>query len=175
MFGHQDQSDDNTTATPQSTDLQADATLSSDSTTTQPTEVTPTASAPAIDENAATDYIVTDNPHTAPTSLPSPTSAATSDETPAAPAKPVAAPAMDDLVNLKQNALQQLSPLLGHLDQTPEEKFRTTMMMIQASDNHELLNAAYEAAQQIEDEKVRAQALLDVVNEINYFTQHNEN
>ena len=45
------------------------------------------------------------------------------------------------------------------------------MMMIQASDNQDLLKDAYEAAQQIEDEKTRAQALLDVVNEINYFTQ----
>jgi len=45
-------------------------------------------------------------------------------------------------------------------------------MMIQASDNHELVATAYEAAQQITDEKVRAQALLDIVNEINYFT-HN--
>jgi len=80
----------------------------------------------------------------------------------------------DDLLNLKQNALQQLTPLLGHLDQTPEEKFRTTMMMIQAADNQALLKTAYEAAQAITDEKARAQALLDVVNEINYFTQQHE-
>jgi hypothetical protein len=80
----------------------------------------------------------------------------------------------DDLLDIKQNALQQLSPLLGHLDQPPEERFRTTMMMIQASDNSTLLKSAYEAAQQITDDKVRAQALLDVVNEINYFTQHDE-
>jgi hypothetical protein len=80
----------------------------------------------------------------------------------------------DDLVGLKQDALKQLSPLLGHLDQSPEEKFRTTMMMIQAADDQSLLKAAYEAAQQITDEKTRAQALLDVVNEINYFTQHKE-
>lgn len=76
-----------------------------------------------------------------------------------------------DLVALKQKALQQLSPLVGHLDQTPEEKFRTTMMMIQASDNQDLLPKAFEAANQIPDEKAKAQALLDVINEINYFTQ----
>jgi len=87
----------------------------------------------------------------------------------AAPAGPTAAP--DDLLGLKQQALQQLSPLVGHLDQTPEEKFRTTMMMIQATDDHTKIKDAYEAAQAITDEKVRAQALLDVVNEINYFTQ----
>ena len=85
-------------------------------------------------------------------------------------------PAADnsDLMDLKQQALQQLSPLVGHLDQTPEEKSRTTMMLIQASDNQALLKDAYEAAQVIEDEKAKAQALLDVINEINYFTQNNK-
>lgn len=75
------------------------------------------------------------------------------------------------LSDLKQQALQQLAPLVGKLDQSPEEKFRTTMMMIQATDNQDLLPAAYEAANQISDEKAKAQALLDVVNEINYFSQ----
>lgn len=79
--------------------------------------------------------------------------------------------ASDDLLDIKQQALQQLTPLVGHLEQTPEDKFRTTMMLIQASDNQALLKDAYEAARAIEDEKTRAQALLDVVNEINYFTQ----
>lgn len=77
----------------------------------------------------------------------------------------------NDLLDIKRHALQDLSPLLGHLDQSPEERFKTTMMMIQASDNQALVADAYEAAKGIEDEKVRAQALLDIVNEINYFTQ----
>ncbi len=81
----------------------------------------------------------------------------------------------DDLMSIKQQALQQLSPLMSHLDQTPEERFRTTMMMIQASDNDGLIRNAYDAALAIPDEKARAQALLDVVNEINYFTQHDAN
>lgn len=83
--------------------------------------------------------------------------------------------AANDLLEIKQQALSQLSPLVGHLDQSPEEKFRTTMMMIQASDDQTLVKTAHEAAMQIEDEKARAQALLDIVNEINYFTaQHPE-
>lgn len=82
--------------------------------------------------------------------------------------------ASDDLLNIKQKALQQLSPLVDHLDQTPEEKFRTTMMMIQAADNQTLIGTAYSAAQEIKDEKTRAQALLDIVNEINYFTQQDK-
>jgi len=78
----------------------------------------------------------------------------------------------DDLLSIKQEALQQLSPLVSHLDQTPEEKFHTTMMMIQASDDQSLIQTAFEAAKDITDDKARAQALLDIINEINYFTQH---
>ncbi len=92
--------------------------------------------------------------------------------TPVAAANTAAPIATDDLLDIKQEALEALTPLVGQLDQTPEEQFRTTMMMIQASDNHSLVRAAYDAAKQIANEKERAQALLDIVNEINYFTQH---
>lgn len=87
-----------------------------------------------------------------------------------------AAPADDnqDLMGIKQQALSQLSPIVTHLDQSPEEKFKTLMMMIQASDNQSLIKEAYAAAEQITDETAKAQALLDVVNEINYFTQNKE-
>jgi hypothetical protein len=77
-----------------------------------------------------------------------------------------------DLADIKQKALGELSPLIDELDQPPEEKFRTVMMMIQASDDQSMVAKAYEIAHSIEDEKARAQALLDIVNEINYFTQH---
>lgn len=76
-----------------------------------------------------------------------------------------------ELIDIKQQALGQLSPLVDHLEQAPHERFHTLMMMIQATDDQTLVKEAYEAAQQIEDEKMRAQALLDIVNEINYFTQ----
>lgn len=136
---------------------------------TQPETVTPDAGvtlpSPAGDDSATAPVVVEPS---APAATPEPT-ASVAASTPSAPA-----PNTDALLDIKQQALQQLTPLIGHLEQTPEEKFRTTMMMIQAADNHELLNAAYEAAQQITDEKVRAQALLDIVNEINYFT-HNAN
>jgi hypothetical protein len=80
----------------------------------------------------------------------------------------------NDLLDIKQQALQHLSPLVSQLDQTPEEKFKTTMMMIQASDDQSLVKEAYEAAKEISDEKQRAQALLDIINEINYFTQNHQ-
>lgn len=86
---------------------------------------------------------------------------------------PPSPPAEDDLASIKNQALQSLTPLVDKLDQTPEEKFKTTMMLIQASDNASLIKRAYQAASQIEDEKTRAQALIDVINEINYFTSQN--
>lgn len=76
-----------------------------------------------------------------------------------------------DLSGIRDQALQQLSPLVSKLDQNPEDKFKTLMMMIQASDNHDLIKEAYEAANSIPDETAKAQALLAIVNEINYFTQ----
>jgi hypothetical protein len=96
-------------------------------------------------------------------------------DTSVAPSADQPAPGSEELIDIKQKALTQLSPLVGHLEQTPEEKFRTTMMMIQASDDQSLVPVAYEAANAITDEKAKAQALLDIVNEINYFTQHHQN
>jgi hypothetical protein len=116
------------------------------------------------DVNLEKAYIPTDPPQ----------ASASSSSMPASP--PTAASLLtnsndEELLKLKQQALQSLAPLVDHLDQNSEEKFKTTMMLIQASDNADLIPEAYEAAGKIEDEKVRAQALLDVVNEINYFTQ----
>ncbi len=70
--------------------------------------------------------------------------------------------------------MTDLEPLVDKLDQSPEEKFRTTMMMIQAADNKTLLRRAYEEAKAIPDEKEKAEALLDVINEVNYFTHPGE-
>jgi len=84
-----------------------------------------------------------------------------------------APPAIEDseLQEIKRNALQNLLPIVGKLDQSPEERFQTLLMVIQASDNRELINEAYETAAKIPDEGKRAQALLAIINEINFFTQ----
>lgn len=91
-----------------------------------------------------------------------------------APATPSNTSDNSGLLDIKQQALQELSPLVSKLDQNPEEKFRTTMMMIQASDDHSLVNDAFESAKNITDDKARAQALLDVINEINYFSSQSK-
>ncbi|HET8992107.1 MAG TPA: hypothetical protein VFN31_03690 [Candidatus Saccharimonadales bacterium] len=77
-----------------------------------------------------------------------------------------------DLVDLKTKALDELYPIIHKLDLSAEDNFKTLMMMIQATDNKDLIGQAYEAAERIEDESARAKALLDIVNEINYFTNH---
>lgn len=179
MFGHQDSNNVDSAAQPAAPST--DGILSHPA---SPQTVAPTAGSPAPVTNN-NDYILTDltaNQPAAPSPLTSvnPIDAAMSsepdtDSTPSVVASPSAPPVDSGLLELKQAALHELSPLLDHLEQTAEERFRTMMMMIQASDDQSLLSEAYEAAQNIEDKKARAQALLDVVNEINYFTQqHNE-
>lgn len=162
MFGQQKNDHANGDA---AIDPQADAALAAH----QPETVSP--SSPPTPP--ATGYGTTDLPHvTAPAkAAPTGTPAFSTPATPAADDAGIPG----DLIDLKQSVLQELTPLVGHLEQTPEEKFRTTMMMIQASDDQSLLPAAFSAAKEIKDEKARAQALLDVVNEINYFAQqHSE-
>jgi hypothetical protein len=82
---------------------------------------------------------------------------------------------VQDLIDIRQHALTELAPLLDQLELSPEDRFRIIMLVIQASDDQKLIKEAYEAAHGITDEKVRAQALFDLVNEINYFTQQAEN
>jgi len=165
MFGHDDHHDDehkNNGPAP-------DGVLA-------PDNVADPVAPPALpnDDDAAGDFIMTDTPTAMPQNDDKGT---TGDDTvvaapPAAKTTPSNASGDNgDLFHIKQEAMNALSPLLDHLDQTPEEKFRTTMMMIQAADNDKLIPVAYEAAKAIPDEKARAQALLDIVNEINYFTQ----
>lgn len=93
------------------------------------------------------------------------------------PASPDIQPATavsGDLETIKTSALQELAPLVDELEQEPEERYRTLMMIIQSSDNQELVKEAYEAAQKIEDKKAKAEALLNILNEINYFTGKGE-
>ncbi len=173
MFGHNDDQHDQKSPTPDETLGQNEEVATAlppanhDMSSNDNTPAEPVQSDATSDD--AGDYIMTDTPVPPAPQAVEPTTIA-----PTAPAAAVSGADSDSLLTIKQQALQQLSPLVGHLDQTPEEKFRTTMMLIQAADNDKLIPQAYEAAQAITDEKVRAQALLDVVNEINYFTQHGD-
>ena len=77
----------------------------------------------------------------------------------------------EELMNVKQQALEQLSPLVTHLDLPPDQKFDTYMEILRASDDKSIVKPAFSVAQEIKDEDKRAQALLDIVNEVNYLTQ----
>lgn len=84
------------------------------------------------------------------------------------PAMPAGIGGLDDL---KKSALEELRPLVGKLNLPPEEKFDTLLLIIRSTDDQSLLEPAHEAAKAITDENKRAQALLDVIKEIDYFSQ----
>lgn len=103
---------------------------------------------------------------TTPAPVPTPESPAPTMPTPTAPSLPVAAGGLDEL---KKTALEELRPLVGKLNLPPEDKFDTLLLIIRSTDDQTLLEPAHEAAKQITDENKRAQALLDVIKEIDYF------
>lgn len=114
-------------------------------------------------------------PHKPPQSNDQSPAVASPDPTPASKAD-IAQPGDRDsqLQSIKRDALQHLLPIVGKLDQPPEERFQTLLMVIQASDNQQLINEAYETATKIQDDAKRAQALLAIINEVDYFTQSSQ-
>ena len=76
-------------------------------------------------------------------------------------------PALD---TIKQTALNELRPLVDKLDVSPEEKFDTYLLLLRSTDDKTLIAPAHDAAVAIVDEARRAQALLDIIKEIDYFS-----
>ena len=74
-----------------------------------------------------------------------------------------------DLSSVKRDALNELRPLVDKLDLPAEEKFDTLLLLIRSTDDKSLVASAHEAARKIEDETRRANALLDIVKEIDFF------
>lgn len=79
-----------------------------------------------------------------------------------------------ELDGVKKSALEQLRPLIEKLDLEPADKFDKYLMMLRASDDPALIKPAFDAAQGIGGEKEKAQALLDIINEINYITANQQ-
>jgi len=108
-------------------------------------------------------------------SLP-PVQSVTADDTalPQPSVTPVDAPAdaNSDLEGIKKDALEQLRPLIGKVDLPAEEKFDTYLMLIRSTDDSSLIAPAHIAAQAITDEKRRAEALLDIIKEIDYLSRN---
>ncbi len=75
-----------------------------------------------------------------------------------------------ELDGIKMEALNELRPLVDKLDVPPEERFDTYLLLLRSTDDKELIAPAHEAAKNITDEARRAQALLDIIKEIDFLS-----
>ena len=76
------------------------------------------------------------------------------------------------LDSIKLEALNELRPLVDKLDVSAEERFDTYLLLLRSTDDKELIAPAHEAAKNIADEARRAQALLDIIKEIDFLSQN---
>ncbi len=143
--------------------------------TDQVNDLNAEAAAPAIDPATTP---VADDPATAP--LPDPIAqpeepvipAVESVEQPQIETPPVPASDNSSLDGIKQDAIHELRPLVDKLDLQPEEKFDTYLLLLRSTDDKDLIAPAHEAAKNIPDETKKAQALLDIIKEIDYLSGH---
>lgn len=87
-----------------------------------------------------------------------------------APLSPVSIPVAGELDGVKSQAISELRPLVDKLTLPPEEKFDTYLLLIRSTDDKALIAPAHEAAKEIADESRRAQALLDIIKEIDFLS-----
>lgn len=76
----------------------------------------------------------------------------------------------DDLAPIKNEAINELRPLVDKLNLPAEEKFDTYLLLLRSTDDRTLIAPAHAAAQAITDETRKAQALLDIIKEIDYLS-----
>ncbi len=108
---------------------------------------------------------------------PAPSSTSDTSDAPAQPAElqapPVTPPPLGgsvDLEPIKKEAIEELRPLVDKLNLPPEEKFDIYLLIIRSTDDQSLIEPAHETAKNITDETRRAQALLDIIKEIEFFS-----
>ncbi|MDR1300759.1 MAG: hypothetical protein LBK50_03580 [Candidatus Nomurabacteria bacterium] len=176
---------DNTTTTPKPADDQELANLLAglgDKTApTGPAPAAPAAPAPKPEPKPMPTPAPAPNPSpapapVAPTAKPEPPKPA--DNKPALrpepakpdPKKPAPTGEVGDLEGIKNKALDELRPLAERINLPPAEKFDTLLLMIRTTDDKGLIKYAHEIAKQIEDKDKQAQALLDIVKEVDFFT-----
>ena len=114
-------------------------------------------STPPVEESAANQF-----------AAPMPDPIATPEPAPMTP--PTNNSADHDLADVKQAALTELRPLIDKLDVDPEEKFNTYLLLVRSTDDKDLIAPAHEAAKAITDEAKKAQALLDIIKEIDFLS-----
>lgn len=113
-----------------------------------------------------------DTPDDTPASVPPIPSTPPLPPVPSTPPPAATVPSSDDgeLESIKHDALSELRPLVDKLNVSPEEKFDTYLLLIRSTDDSSLVAPAHEAARAISDEARRAQALLDIIKEIDYLS-----
>ena len=81
-------------------------------------------------------------------------------------------PAMvdNDLESIKKDALIELRPLVDKLNLEAEEKFNIYLLLLRSTDDKTLIAPAHKAAIEITDESKKAQALLDIIKEIDFLS-----
>lgn len=75
------------------------------------------------------------------------------------------------LDEIKREAVTELRPLVDKLELKPADKFDVLLLLIRSNDDSSLIADAHRTALQIDDEARRAQALLAVIQEVDYFKQ----
>jgi hypothetical protein len=90
---------------------------------------------------------------------------------PAPSSSPAPLSAGAELDGIKLDALKELRPLMDKVDLPAEEKFDTYLMLIRSTDDKTLIAPAHTAAQGIADEKRKAEALLEIIKEIDYLSR----
>lgn len=103
---------------------------------------------------------------------PSPVLPPTAEVVPAVVEAPLSAPSTppSDLTSVKELALNELRPLIDKVELPAEEKFDAYLMLIRSTDDPSLVQPAHAAAQAIGDEKRKAEALLDIIKEIDFLS-----
>ena len=96
---------------------------------------------------------------TPPVITPSPSAAAVNTST--SPNESIAVP--EEMNQVKEQALRELVPLLANMNINPEQKFKIYRDMIESLHDNSVAMPALEAAKQIQDENIRAEALLYLV------------
>jgi len=78
--------------------------------------------------------------------------------------------ASGNLDGIKMEVITELKPLVEKLNLSAEEKFSIYLLIIRSTDDTSLIAPAHAAASAITDESKRAQALLDIIKEIDYLS-----
>ena len=180
LAGVSQQADDSTTSGNEatSTDTPTTPSLPQDDTPTAVPATPPVAddvTTPAAEVDESAPSVSTLPPDAA--TYPSSTSAPADEPTPVMPSSTVSSTPTSgsgELDSIKKEALGELRPLVDKLNVAPEEKFDTYLLLLRSTDDKALIAPAHEAARNIPDETRRAQALLDIIKEIDFLSQNGQ-